>query len=361
MVLVGGLPYIQRPDTGKSSPEPAMAATDAKQAPLALEALTGNRLGPYLSYNPVSRVQIWQWCSAMGDDNPLYRDDEYRLRAGLAHPVAPPAMMQMWTMRDVNMAYAPGSTEEAPYQVFDALAEHGFDSNVAVSYDISFHRLLEEGDRARHYTTIVDISALKETAIGRGYFITERAEFLDQREEPFAEALITYFQYAAREGTRDAEMPPPRPLDLPQDRWASDYRDLHASQLHVGDALPELVIPITHKLIVSGAAATQDFIDVHHNAPAARAAGMPDIFMNILTTCGLCARYLGDWAGPASRLRRLTLKLLAPNTPGDTMILLGQVKGLERDGQIPLVTVDFNGRNGRGYHVSGSAVLALTD
>ncbi len=93
----------------------------------------------------------------------------------------------------------------------------------------------------------------------------------------------------------------------------------------LGQALPELAIPITHKLIVSCAVASQDFIDVHHNAPAARAAAMPDIFMNILTTSGLCARYLTDWAGSGSRLQKLSFKLMAPNVPGDTMIMQGQV------------------------------------
>jgi hypothetical protein len=116
-----------------------------------------------------------------------------------------------------------------------------------------------------------------------------------------------------------------------------------------------LAIPITHKLIVSGAAASQDYIDVHHNAPAARAAAMPDIFMNILTTCGLTGRYLSDWAGPASRLQKLSFKLMAPNTPGDTMVMQGRVKTLSDEG----VQVDFAGRNSRGFHLTGCATLTL--
>ena len=82
---------------------------------------------------------------------------------------------------------------------------------------------------------------------------------------------------------------------------------------------------------------------------------MPDIFMNILTTSGLCARYLSDWAGPGSRLQKLRFKLMAPNVPGDTMVMQGQVSAAD-DGQ---VEVQFGGRNSRGYHVSGTATLAL--
>ena len=34
-----------------------------------------------------------------------------------------------------------------PTRSFDSLAERGFPDNVAVSYDINFHRYLKEGDR----------------------------------------------------------------------------------------------------------------------------------------------------------------------------------------------------------------------
>jgi acyl dehydratase len=321
------------------------------------QALTGKRLGPYNSFNPVSSVQIWQWCSAMGDRNPLYLDPHYQAEHGIVGAVAPPAMMQMWTMRDVNMTYAPGSTNEPPYQVFDTLSDHGFTANVAVSYDIQFHRYLHEGDRAHHYTTVVNISDLKETGLGQGYFVTERVEYLDQAEQMFAEALITYLQYRpAQESSGHAEPRQSVPASsLPSASWQPDFADLDTASLSPGQALPELAIPITHKLIVSCAVASQDFIDVHHNAPAAQSAAMPDIFMNILTTSGLCARYLTDWAGPGSRLQKLSFKLMAPNVPGDTMIMQGQVSAIDGD----QVEVQFGGRNSRGYHVTGAATLAL--
>jgi len=335
---------------------------------LDLQALAGKRLGPYLSYNPVSRVQIWQWCSAMGDRNPLYLDDEYRRGAGFERVVAPPAMMQMWSMRDVTMQYAPGSTDAPPYQVLDTLSDNGYPANVAVSYDITFHRLLLEGDRAHHYTTVVAISELKRTALGEGHFVTERVEYLDQDEALFAEALITYFQYkpAARDAVAEQAEPTPAPATATTattrasaDFWHTDHSDIAFNRLSEDQALPELVIPITHKLIVSGAIASQDFIDGHHNAAAAKAAAMPDIFMNILTTSGLSARYLSDWAGPASRLKSIKFKLMAPNVPGDTMIMQGRISKLAQIADEQRVMVDFAGKNGLGFHVTGSATLAL--
>jgi len=341
-----------------------MPATNSTDKELDLLELTGHRTGPYCSFNAVSRVQVWQWCSAMGDRNPLYLDEGYRSRAGFDRVVAPPAMMQMWTMRDVNAQYAPGTAADAGPRVFDALAAHGFPGIVAVSYDISFHRLLLEGDRAQHFSTIANISPLKQTALGEGYFVTDKVEFMDQEDALFAQALITYFVYRpkAADGTakQSLQQTPAPPTTPPNDaQWRSNFTDINYTSLREGQALPELFIPITHLLIVSGALATQDFTDVHHNLPAARAAAMPDIFMNILTTSGLCARYLSDWAGAGSRLRTLKFKLQAPNVPGDTMVMQGRIVKLERCDNEPRVTVEFGGKNSRGIHVSGAATLAL--
>ena len=126
-------------------------------------------------------------------------------------------------------------------------------------------------------------------------------------------------------------------------------------EVQVGHELPKLEIPITSLLIVSCAIATQDFEDVHHDKAAAQAAGTPDIFMNILTTNGIVGRYLTDWAGPSARLKRIQLKLGAPNFPGDTMKLSAQVVDVDGD----LIAVEFKGKNGLGNHVTGSAKLQL--
>lgn len=335
--------------------------TDAyQQESQILQSLKGKRLGPYLSHNPVSATQIWQWCSAMGDNNPSYHPG--------VHQIAPPAMMQMWTMRDINDNYAPGSTSAAPYQVFDEMRAIGYEANVAVSYDIRFHHYLRIGERARHFTSVVNISDRKSTRLGTGYFVTERVEYLTQDDTLFADALIIYFQYqpAAVEG--DVQVAPTQEESAVEDvavpagavpDWQPDFGNLDIARLQIGDTLPQLHLPITHRLIVGGAIATQDFIPVHHNLPAAQAAGMPDIFMNILTTSGLSARYLSDWAGAGSRLEKITFSLLAPNFPGDVMVMRGEIVGLETRATGAGVTVDFSGSNRQGLHTAGSATLAL--
>ena len=123
----------------------------------------------------------------------------------------------------------------------------------------------------------------------------------------------------------------------------------------VGDALPELEVPVTATLVVAGALASRDFQDVHHDRALARAAGAKDVFMNILTTNGFIGRFVTDWAGPDAVLKRVTIRLGAPNYPGDTMRLTGAVAE-KLDG---VVTVDVRGDNQLGDHVTGTVKVAL--
>ena len=91
----------------------------------------------------------------------------------------------------------------------------------------------------------------------------------------------------------------------------------------VGDALPELAIPLTRTLIVATAIASRDYQDVHHDPGLAVERGSPDIFMNILTTNGFVGRFVTDWAGPGAVIESVSIRLGAPNYPGDTMTLTG--------------------------------------
>lgn len=143
----------------------------------------------------------------------------------------------------------------------------------------------------------------------------------------------------------------------------------------VGDELPPLEIPVTRTLIVAGAIASRDYQDVHHDAELAREKGSPDIFMNILTTNGLVGRYITDHFGSAAVLRKVAIRLGAPNYPGDVLRLTGQIVALEDvaledvalgdvapEGENrSLIEVAVVGDNGIGRHVTGKVTVAITE
>ncbi|NLU69659.1 MaoC family dehydratase [Streptomyces sp. HNM0574] len=135
-----------------------------------------------------------------------------------------------------------------------------------------------------------------------------------------------------------------------------------SAEITEGAELPPLEVPVTRTLIVAGAVASRDFQDVHHDAEAAREKGSPDIFMNILTTNGLVGRYVTQWAGPGARLRKVAIRLGAPNYPGDTMTLTGSVTGVreaEGEPEARSVEIAVTGRNRLGKHVTGTVVVTV--
>ncbi|WST23692.1 MaoC/PaaZ C-terminal domain-containing protein [Streptomyces xanthophaeus] len=125
--------------------------------------------------------------------------------------------------------------------------------------------------------------------------------------------------------------------------------------VRVGAELGPLEIPVTRTLIVAGAIASRDYQDVHHDAALAREKGSPDVFMNILTTNGLVGRYVTDRLGPHCVLRKVAIRLGAPNYPGDTMTLTGTVTGLDGD----TAEIRVVGTNGIGHHVTGTVTVTL--
>ena len=132
----------------------------------------------------------------------------------------------------------------------------------------------------------------------------------------------------------------------------------HAS-LTVGTTLPDLVFPITASAIAVAAIATNDYQDVHHDKAAAERAGVPDIFMNILTTNGLVQRFVNDWAGPRLRIHGIRLRLGAPNFVGDTMTLSGTVSAV--DASTGRAEIQVTGRNRIGEHVSAVVTVSLPE
>lgn len=126
----------------------------------------------------------------------------------------------------------------------------------------------------------------------------------------------------------------------------------------IGEKLPPLRIDITSGLIIGGAIASRDFTPVHHDKAAAQAGGLPDIFMNILTSNGLIGRYVTDWAGPDCTLKRIDMKLGAPNLPGFVMTITAEVNA--KDDAAGTVDIAYSGDNNVwGTHMSGIVRVAL--
>jgi len=129
--------------------------------------------------------------------------------------------------------------------------------------------------------------------------------------------------------------------------------------MRVGDDLTPLVLEITATRIVAGAIATRDFMPVHHDRDYANSQGAPDIFMNILSSTAYCSRFITDWAGPDTMVRKIAVRLGVPVHPNSTLTFTGKVTGLTTVDDEDLIDIEFRATNESGDHLIGTATISL--
>ena len=138
----------------------------------------------------------------------------------------------------------------------------------------------------------------------------------------------------------------------------NEYKTLNYEEVSLGDKLPPLEINITTGLIVGTAIATRDYEPVHHDKALAQSTGLPDVFMNILTSQSFMTRFATDWSGPEAVVKSLDIRLGAPNVPGMVMTVSGEVKA--RDDAMGVIDIEIVGENNIwGMHMQGTVQLAL--
>lgn len=142
---------------------------------------------------------------------------------------------------------------------------------------------------------------------------------------------------------------------------ATRFTTLAWDAVHIGDEITPMDVPVTATLIVAGAIASRDYMPVHHDRDFASAQGSPNIFLNILTTNGLCVKFLNDWAGPEAMVKKLSIRLGVPAFPNDPLHFTGTVTGKSVSDGEGLIETSFTGTNSLGNHVSGTAVLSLLE
>ena len=134
---------------------------------------------------------------------------------------------------------------------------------------------------------------------------------------------------------------------------------IRASEVSVGDELPEFALNVTPTVIVAGAVASRDYMPVHHDPNYAKSQGAPDIFMNILTTNGYVSRFVTDWAGPETMVRKIAIRLGAPAIPGQPLRFTGQVASKSEEADECVIELAVRAANDLGDHATGTVTLSL--
>ena len=134
--------------------------TDTFQAYTGRPAAVGGR-----ALDPVNAPMIRHWCEAMGDANTAYTGPD---------AVAPPAMLQSWTM--AGLGNVASGRSEAYDELLGTLDAAGFTSVVATDCEQEYLRSLRPGQRVLYDSEIESVSAEKTTALGVGRFVTTRTD-----------------------------------------------------------------------------------------------------------------------------------------------------------------------------------------
>lgn len=169
--------------------ETEITVLDQQQLESRLEACIGIVVGPILSWDPVNQPMIRHWCDAMGDANPIYTDPDAAAAGPYGEIIAPPTMIQAWTMVGYT-GNGPAGSKGLPADAdshFDLLTEGGYISVVAVNCDQEYLQPLKLGDEIYVTMRLESVSEKKQTALGEGYFTTELHSYYNQRDEKVVE------------------------------------------------------------------------------------------------------------------------------------------------------------------------------
>ena len=317
-----------------------------------VEAWIGRPLsasGPAVAPDDVSLPMIRHWVDALDDRDPVYLDEAFAATTRFGGIVAPPAMLQTWTMarpRIEGIAARGGAADEIDADSpLGTLHASGFTGTLATNSELEFARYLRLGDRLQSSTALESVSERKATALGLGYFVTWVTTYTDDQGGIVGRQRFRIYKFApgstasASPGVRGRPQPP--------------------GEARVGEELPPFDLDVTATVVVAGAIASRDFMPVHHDRDYARAQGAPDIFMNILTTNGYVSRYVTDWAGPEAMLRSIAIRLGGPAVPGYVLRFTGRVAGEHRQGGERVIEVAVRAENVLGDHATGTVALTL--
>lgn len=152
--------------------------------------------------DPVNLATIRTWCEAMGETNPIYLDKAAAQAAGHPDIVAPPAMLDVWTMSPFRPG---GRLKEEAMEVLEVFDKAGFFGTVATNVHQVYHRYLTLGDVVTDRMLVDDISDMKKTGLGDGYFVTLKHVFTDQKNAVVGEMMFRVLKFRPPEKKGEAE------------------------------------------------------------------------------------------------------------------------------------------------------------
>lgn len=133
--------------------------------------IAAGECAPVAARDPVNEPMIRHWTDAMGDRNPVYTDPVAAAASVHGGLVAPPAMLQVWTMPGLDPERS--NAAASPFtEILGVLDAHGYTSVIATNCEQVYHRYLRPGELLTTAVRLETVKGPKRTGMGEGYFVT---------------------------------------------------------------------------------------------------------------------------------------------------------------------------------------------
>jgi acyl dehydratase len=341
---------------------------------------------------------IRHWNETVEDGNPLYNDREYARSRGFEDIIAQPGMIICTLVMPYRWPTPDGFIKTRQLLHFELKDLLELPVGILANYETFFYKPVEIGDRLSTTGRLVQISDYKQTRLGGGYFSKLETSYYNQRDELVCQAFTNLFSYGGAETTQDesgsaktAEAETKRakpstledqaPMEPPADDWLEggwhnateemleSWRtgwtpkpraEFTWEDVNEGDKMPDLLMPITVTRCAFMASASRDFAPQHHNTwYCHNKSRTREMFLGTHFNLGMLSRFMTDYGGPMSTVRRIQLQMMRTIGAGEDYMMSGVItKKWEKDGE-SLVDMDIaiNTELGPGYRCSGTLAL----
>ena len=174
-----------------------------------LKSLVGLQPERRKPHDEVSASDIRHWCEVMQDANPLYYDTEYARKSEYGGMIAPPAMVQTWSLGTMKAAinqFVHGKLEypeDNLNKVNAALEEAGYTGVMATAQELTCLKPIRPGDTISSETGPVQLSDYDHyTRQGVGRYYTIMYRFFNQHDEEVAFMTFRVVWYKPPMATR---------------------------------------------------------------------------------------------------------------------------------------------------------------
>ena len=345
---------------------------------------------------------IRHWNETVEDGNPLYNDREYARSRGFKDIIAQPGMIICTLVLPYRWPTPSGFHKTRQLLHFELKDLLELPVGILANYETFFYRPVEIGDRLGSTGRLVEISDVKRTRLGTGYFSKLETTYTNQRDELVCRAHTNLFSYGGAahtlgEANADKEvavvakraepstLEDQAPMEPPAGDWLQggwhngteamleSWRtgwapatpsDRRWDEVNVGDEMPSLLMPITVTRCAFMASASRDFAPQHHNTwYCHNKSHVREMFLGTHFNLGMLSRFMTDYGGPLSTVRRIQLQMMRTIGAGEDYCMAGVItKKWEQDGE-RLVDMDIaiDTQLGPGYRCSGALALPTRD